>query len=121
RRADGQLLGGAGLHPRDWAARGFEIGYWLRPDATGQGYTREAAAALTRLGFDTLEAERVVIRCDAENTRSARVAESLGYALEGRLRHDARTPAGALRDTLLFSMIRAEYASQSPSWRSLLQ
>ena len=119
-RADGRLLGGAGLHPRDWAARSFEIGYWLRPSATGRGYTREAAAALTRLAFGTLGAERVFIRCDAANTRSARVAEALGYTLEGRHRRDARTPSGALRDTLVFGLIREEYEALLPTWGHLL-
>jgi RimJ/RimL family protein N-acetyltransferase len=118
-RADGHLVGGAGLQSPNWEARGFEIGYWLRASATGHGYVREAAAALSRFAFEWLDAERVVIRCDANNARSAHVAESLGYTLEGRLRHDSRTPSGELRDTLVFALLRAEYDPTRPGWREL--
>jgi RimJ/RimL family protein N-acetyltransferase len=88
RRADGRVLGGAGLHVRDWRARSFEIGYWLRAGETGHGYAREAVALLSRFAFDQLGANRVAIRCDAENEGSRRVAEAAGYALEGRHRRD---------------------------------
>lgn len=111
-RADGRLLGGAGVHVRSWPARGFEIGYWLRASATGQGYMREAAAALTSFVFDALGGKRVMIRCDAENHRSARVAGALGYVLEGRFRRDSVSPDGDLRDTLVFSMLREEWAAR---------
>lgn len=108
-KADGGFLGGIGLHPRDWQARVFEIGYWLRPSATGHGYTREGVRLLSRLAFESLRANRIFIRCDAQNDRSRKVAEACGYTFEGRLRRDALTPQGALRDTLIFSLIREEY------------
>ena len=52
--------------------------------ATGHGYAREAVALLSRLAFDTLGANRVEIRCDAENTASRRVAEASGYTVQPR-------------------------------------
>ena len=36
-----RYLGGTGLHPRDWGVLYFEIGYWIRPTATGRGYVTE--------------------------------------------------------------------------------
>jgi RimJ/RimL family protein N-acetyltransferase len=116
RRADGRVLGGAGLHVRDWRARSFEIGYWLRAGETGHGYTREAVALLSRFAFDLLAANRVVIRCDAHNDASRRVAEASGYALEGCHRRDGLTRAGELRDTLVFAMLREEYEAALPGW-----
>jgi ribosomal-protein-serine acetyltransferase len=119
-RADGRVLGGSGLHVLDWAARRFEIGYWLRVGATGRGYVREAVAVLSCFAFDTLGANRVVIRCDADNDRSRRVAEASGYTLEGRHRRDSLRPTGGLRDTLMFAMVREEYEAARPGWRGLL-
>jgi RimJ/RimL family protein N-acetyltransferase len=116
RREDGAVLGGSGLHVLDWPGRRFEIGYWLRVGATGRGYAREAVALLSRLAFDRLGAHRVVIRCDAENRASRRVAAACGYALEGRHRRDAIGPGG-LRDTLVFAMLREEYEAALPGWR----
>jgi len=50
-------------------------------------------------------ANRISIHCDPRNERSKRVAERLGYQLEGRLRNKARTPDGGLRDTLVYSLV----------------
>jgi len=108
RRADGspgRLLGGTGLHRIDWAVRKFEIGYWIRPDASGQGHVGEAVRLLTALAFDRLAARRVEIRCDVRNARSRAVAERAGFALEGVLRCDALGVDGSPRDTAVYARI----------------
>lgn len=110
RRGDGslgRLLGGTGLHRIDWVVRKFEIGYWVRPDAAGQGHVSEAVRLLTVLAFGPLDAQRVEIRCDPDNTRSRAVAERCGFQLEGVLRCDSLTVDGKPRDTAVYSMIKA--------------
>ncbi len=109
----GRFLGGLGIMPRDWEIRYFEIGYWLRKSATGRGYMREAVAVMTRLAFDTLGANRVMIRCDARNERSRRVAEGCGFVFEGCHRRDSLAVDGTLRDTRFFSLIREEYEART--------
>lgn len=103
-----QFAGASGLHPRDWSVPSFEIGYWVRSSFEGKGYITEAVEALTRTALEHLRAERIIIRCDARNVRSARVAERAGYALEATLRRDARAPDGSLRDTLQFVKLAGE-------------
>ena len=110
-RATNRLLGGIGLHPRDWAVPWFEIGYWLAHDAEGKGYMTEATRLLTAFAFETLHAERMEIRCDARNERSANVARRLGYTQEALLRSNMFAADGALRDTLIFSLLRSEWTS----------
>lgn len=108
RRADGspgRLLGGTGLHRVDWAVRRFEIGYWIRPEAAGQGHVSEAVGLLTTLAFDGLAARRLEIRCDARNLKSRAVAQRCGFELEGVLRNDALGVDGAVRDTAVYSRI----------------
>lgn len=108
RRADGspgRMLGGCGLHRIDWAVRKFEIGYWIRADAAGQGHASEAVRLLTVLAFGPLDARRVEIRCDARNVKSRAVAERCGFALEGVLRNDGLGVDGAVRDTCVYSRI----------------
>ena len=108
--ADGRrYLGHCGLHYPDWEVRSFEIGYWLRVSATGHGYMREAVGGLTRFAFEELKARRVEIRCDPNNVPSSRVAEMNGYRLEGRLRNARLTPAGDLRDTLVYGMTDGDF------------
>ena len=103
----GRYLGGTGLHPCDWSIRAFEIGYWLRASAEGKGYMTEAVRLLTGFAFDRLGAQRVEIKCDERNTRSANVARRLGYKQEGLLRNEFPAPdgSGSATNTLVFSLI----------------
>ncbi|UDF35112.1 UNVERIFIED_ORG: GNAT family N-acetyltransferase [Shinella sp. XGS7] len=103
----GRLLGGTGLHRLDWTVRRFEIGYWVRSSAQGQGYVSEAVRALADMAFTQLRARRVEIRADVLNTRSRAVAERCGFELEGVLRRDALNPAGEPRDTCVYARIEA--------------
>jgi RimJ/RimL family protein N-acetyltransferase len=67
---------------------------------------------LTDFAFTSLGAQRVMIRCDARNTRSAAVAERLGFVREAHLRNELRTHTDSeLRDTLIFSLIPSD-----PRW-----
>jgi RimJ/RimL family protein N-acetyltransferase len=98
---------GSGLHRIDWHARKFEIGYWCRTKYVGNGYVTEMVNGLTAFAFEHLGANRVEIRCDARNFRSAAVAKRCGFLQEGILRHDALGVDGDLRSTLVFSKISA--------------
>jgi RimJ/RimL family protein N-acetyltransferase len=103
-RESGEFLGGTGVHRIKWDIPSFEIGYWLRPSAHGHGIASESTRLLTVAAFDMLGAARVEVRCDATNTKSRNVPERLGFIHEATLRCDARTPEGALRDTLVFAL-----------------
>jgi RimJ/RimL family protein N-acetyltransferase len=100
----GELVGGSGLHPRDWSVPSFEIGYWLRQASEGHGYVTEAVRLLTDYAFTTHASRRVFIRCDARNTRSAAVPERLGFRREAHLHNDGLAYDGVLRDTLIYAL-----------------
>lgn len=102
------LVGSSGLHRIHWEVPKFEIGYWVRQRFEGQGYIREAVAGITQFAFETLGARRVEIRMDDRNVRSRRVAERLGFTLEGVLRHDLRAVDGELRDTRVYAKARKD-------------
>lgn len=101
--ATGRFVGGSGLHPHNWNVPDFEIGYWIRRDVEGRGYVTETVRLLTEYAFHSLEAQRVFIRCDARNTRSAAVAARADFKLEGRLRHDGIAYDNAIRDTFIYA------------------
>lgn len=101
-----QLVGCSGLHQIDWDARKFEIGYWVRTSCRGQGYITEAVAGIMSFAIHELAANRISIRCDSRNTASSRVAERLGFTLEGILRQDERGVDGTLRDTMVYAKVR---------------
>lgn len=113
--AAGHYLGGSGLHVRDWDIGYFEIGYWIRVSAEGHGYVTETVRLLTDYAFEHLKANRVEIRCDERNVRSAAIPRRLGYVQEGLLRNDTTTPDGKLRNTLIFSLIADEWPKEMQS------
>lgn len=84
------LIGSSGLHNANWDVPSFEIGYWLHTNHTGQGYITEAVNGICQFAFHHLSAQRLLIRCDSENERSAAVARRCGFAFEGTHRHDSR-------------------------------
>lgn len=81
---DGQLLGMVGLHARDATMR--EIGYWVAPWARGNGVMTAAGRLMCRFGFDVLGLERIEWWAAVGNDGSKRVAEKLGFVMEGTCR-----------------------------------
>lgn len=66
----------------------------------------EAVQAITDFAVRELAANRIEIRCDARNKRSAQVAQRAGFTLEGILRSEKRDTDGSLRDTMIFAKVR---------------
>jgi RimJ/RimL family protein N-acetyltransferase len=106
---ESEQVGGSGYHLRI-GDDAFEIGYWIRASEEGKGLVTESTAALTRVGFEVCEVDRIEIHVEPENERSARIPQRLGYAEEARLRRRLYpAPGGEPRDTVVFTMFRSDY------------
>jgi RimJ/RimL family protein N-acetyltransferase len=107
--ADRRLLGGGGLHPRTGPG-GMDIGYWVRASSARQGIAAEAAAALTRVGIEVCNADRIEIHVDPGNEASLGVPRKLGFTEEATLRRRLPGRAGGpLRDVTIFTMFREDF------------
>jgi RimJ/RimL family protein N-acetyltransferase len=107
-RDGSRQLGGTGLHQRGGPGS-FEIGYWVRPDATRQGIATETTAVLTRVGVELCGAHRIDLQIDPANEASAGVPRKLGFVHEATLRRRLDPPdAGPRRDSLLFTLLAEE-------------
>jgi ribosomal-protein-serine acetyltransferase len=101
--AETRVLGGAGLEPAEPALVALvgpdtvETGYWLRADATGQGFATEATAALCELALTRLGARRVAICHDPANAPSGGVPRRLGFRYLGAV-PDATLPGREAAD-----------------------
>jgi RimJ/RimL family protein N-acetyltransferase len=102
-----EVLGAGGLHVHQ-GPYVREIGYWIATAHTKKGLATEAASALLQVAFRVDGVPRVEIRCEPDNVASAAVARKLGMKLEGTLRANTTRPDGSVRDTLLFSALKAE-------------
>lgn len=106
-KESGKVIGGSGFHSINWDNPSFEIGYWIHPEHTGQGYVTETVDALTEFAFDTLNAVRVEIRCEHNNHASAAVAKRAGYTLDAVLKNHRRHHiSNELLHTQLFSKVQ---------------
>jgi RimJ/RimL family protein N-acetyltransferase len=85
RRADDVLVGDVMLAWTSKEHRTGEIGYVFDPVHHGNGYATEAAAALLRVGFETLDLHRIIARLDARNLPSAGVLRRIGMRQEAYL------------------------------------
>ena len=102
-KKSGDLIGASGFVNPDWSVPKIEIGYWCRTSWAGRGFITETVAGLTRFAFNDLAMARLEVRVDERNQRSWRVAERLGFRLEGTLIGDARDNAGQLRNTRVYA------------------
>jgi N-acetyltransferase len=87
-----------------------EIGhtYYGRKYWGGDTNPRTKLLMLTH-AFEYWACERVALRCDADNARSAAAIQRLGARPEGVLRSHRRRYDGTVADTAYFSIIRAEW------------
>ncbi len=118
-REERRVLGGTGLHLRVGPGA-LEIGYWIRADEIDQGLATEVAAALTRVAFEVEQVNRVEIRCDPANVRSAAVPRKLGFVHEATLRGNSPRADGTYRDTMVWALLKSEYP-ESPAARCVVE
>lgn len=104
-RDSGEVAGCLSLHPQNALVPAYKIGYWCRLSLQRRGLMTEAVQGLCRYARQSLNAARLEIRCDEQNLASSGVAERAGFVREACLHHDAITPAGELRNTLVFGYI----------------
>lgn len=82
--AGGHLVGMASLHARDAGMK--ELGFWTAPWARGKGVMTEAATLVCRYAFEVLGMGRVEWWAAVGNEASRRVAEKVGFQVEGTCR-----------------------------------
>lgn len=93
----GPFVGCLGLHRRALNPRAFEVGYWVRTSAAGQGIATLATRCAVVLGFECFDCQRIQCVYNEANTASRRVSSKVGFAEEGRLRLYEDQPTDEMR------------------------
>jgi N-acetyltransferase len=109
-RASGELIGSTSLYLTNPSVPTVEIGFtWIVPAWQRSAVNTEAK--LLQLGhcFDTLGCQRVELKTDSLNLRSRAAIARLGAREEGTLRCHMRRADGTLRDSVMFSIVAAEW------------
>jgi [ribosomal protein S5]-alanine N-acetyltransferase len=109
---DGSFIGWCSLSGWNAEYRSASLGYCYTEAAWGHGFATEAAHALLRWAFDTLDLNRVQAETDTRNVASARVLEKLGFVREGTLREDCIVN-GDVSDSWVYGLLRREWRPSS--------
>ena len=106
---EGEALRGVlGFHDISASNGNLQVGYWLSREGEGRGLMTMSVAAMLSVAYDTLQMERVEIRCAVRNRKSWAIPERLGFSLEGVMRHFQRLH-GEFVDMRVYSLLEREY------------
>ncbi|MCE3231183.1 MAG: ribosomal-protein-serine acetyltransferase [Alphaproteobacteria bacterium] len=114
-KATGRIVGRCAFPPLHavWCIPQFGISYFIRKNARNQGYATEATHALTLLAFQKMDAKKVEIYCDAENSPSQKVPLKLGFILECSKKGGWLRPDNQLADLQTYSLFSEDLL---PKW-----
>lgn len=108
--ADARPIGMTRYLNLDEHNRSLEIGgTWYGAAYRGTGINIECKYLLLRHAFESLGCVRVQLKTDARNLRSQHAIEGLGAVREGCLRNHLTLPDGALRDSVVYSILDREW------------
>ncbi|WP_430613782.1 GNAT family N-acetyltransferase [Flavobacterium sp. JP2137] len=86
------------------------LGYtWYGKAFQGTGINKRIKFLMLEYAFEVLNMERVEFRADQSNERSVAAMKSIGCVLEGVLRKETLMPSGRRRDTVVLSILKAEW------------
>jgi RimJ/RimL family protein N-acetyltransferase len=103
---DGGAAGGLGFRPgEDVHRHGAELGYWLARAYWGRGLVEVALRCAVPVAMDQLQLLRLAAGVYANNRRSMRVLEKLGFEREGVNRR-AVVKRGELLDVVVYALTR---------------
>jgi ribosomal-protein-alanine N-acetyltransferase len=86
---DDRPVGQVGLRLISLFEGSAQVSYWVLPRSRGAAVAERATRAMTAWTFDVLGLHRVALEHSTANPASCRVAERLGFTVEGTLRGSA--------------------------------
>jgi len=104
----GTVVGLIGLHGWEQHHRRAELGYDLARTHWGRGIAFEAARAVIEYGFGAMALHRIQAHTIADNHRSVRLLERLGFQREGTLREFSLEDDGAYHDSAVYGLLSGD-------------
>jgi RimJ/RimL family protein N-acetyltransferase len=104
------IIGSTRYHDILPAIDRVEIGYtWYRDSSQRTHVNTTCKLLLLQHAFESLGCRVVGLRTDNFNFRSQRAIEALGAKLDGVIRHHALRRDGTVRDSVMYSILAAEW------------
>jgi RimJ/RimL family protein N-acetyltransferase len=118
---DGGVIGTTSFWDSDIFSSGIEIGATFIGKPWWRTHVNTTAKLLMLAhAFEVCGYERVALKTDVANTRSAAAIARLGATPEGVLRHHIQRPDGSWRDSVIFSILLEEWPAARANLEEML-
>jgi len=111
-KASQVILGATAFYDIQLDNKRLALGYsWYTPAVWGSKVNAESKLLMLTQAFEQWSMNRIEIGTDSRNTHSYKAILKLGATEEGRLRQHMILHDGAVTDTIMFSILRSEWAT----------
>lgn len=107
-------VGRIGVYKVDLANQIGEIGYWIIEHKQGKGIITQACQTIIHFCFDTLNLNRIELKCGIENTRSMAIPLRFGFVREGII-HEGEWLHDRYIDLVLFALLKKTWKPSGAS------
>jgi ribosomal-protein-serine acetyltransferase len=111
---DGRLIGGIGMHDWHLATKKAQAGYWISKDYEGQGIINKCMQHFITFLFEKIGLNKIELHFIPTNKRSAKVAERLGFKIEGIIRQSV-IRNGVPADYVIAGLLKSEWKKTTPN------
>ena len=107
-----QYAGSTRFYDIQLSSKCLQLGFtWYGKNFQGTGLNKNCKYLLLQFAFEEMKMERVEFRADNDNKKSISAMKSIGCSVEGVLRSNGFKPDGNRRDSIVLSILKAEWES----------
>jgi ribosomal-protein-serine acetyltransferase len=105
-----QIIGGIGMHDWNHMLKKAQIGYWIKQEYEGKGMMSRCVQRFIDFLFEKPGLNKIEIHFMPGNSRSAAMAQRLGFKIEGVIRQ-SYFMNGRLEDLVITGLLKSEWVS----------
>ena len=107
-----KIVGEIGFASIDMDNKSVYVDYWLAPNVRGQRMIDRFLFCIEDMAFNMLKMKHILLRIDAENIASRKVAERNSYVLNKIVKSDKVWSDGSFHDECEYSKLKSDWVKE---------
>jgi len=107
---DGVIIGGIGMHDWHQSTKRAQAGYWISKEYERKGIVTKCMDCFISFLFEKIGLNKIELHFVPANKRSAKVAERLGFKIEGIIRQSV-IHNGMPEDMIVTGLLKGEWSN----------